>query len=97
MFSFVLLLCAEIVKFTASTGIVAALDRSHRPVLVGRKQILSEGIIISLEWVSLSTYFYFETIEFVVVNGATTTTYQYKFLNFNSDVELVFPAELVSY
>ena len=62
MFSFVLLLCAAIVKFTASTGIVAALDRSHRPVLVGRKQILSEGIIISLEWVSLSTYFYFETI-----------------------------------
>lgn len=29
---------------------VAALDRIHRPVLVGRKQILSaEGIIISLE------------------------------------------------
>ena len=62
MFSFVLLLCAEIVKFTASTGIVAALDRIPRPVLVGRKQILSDGIIISLEWVSLSTFFYFETI-----------------------------------
>lgn len=36
---------------------VAALDRVHKPVLVGRKQILSaEGIIISLEWASLSIF-----------------------------------------
>lgn len=52
---------------------------------------------VALYSVTMNKDFYFETIEFVVVNGATTTTYQYKFLNFNSDVELVFPAELVSY
>lgn len=52
---------------------------------------------LALYSITMNKDFYFETIEFVVVNGATTTTYQYKFLNFNNDVELVFPAELVSY
>lgn len=36
---------------------LGALDKVHRPVLVGRKQILSaEGIIISLESASLSVF-----------------------------------------
>lgn len=52
---------------------------------------------LALYSVTMNKDFYFDTIEFVVVNGATTTTYQYKFLNFNSSVELVFPADLASY
>ena len=47
--------------------------------------------------VSMDDDFYFYTIEFAIVNGKTTTTYQYKFLNYNSDVNIDFPLDLVSY
>ena len=38
--------------------------------------------------------FYFDTIEFVVVNGKTTTVYKYTFSGYNSDVNVTFPADL---
>jgi hypothetical protein len=64
---------------------------------------------ITLYSVTMDDNFYFSTIEYsfskvikITVDGEEvetlkTTTYKYKFLNYNSDVEIVFPADLAGY
>lgn len=47
--------------------------------------------------VTINKKFYFYTIEYVVIDGSDTTTYEYKFLNYNSKVSIDFPADLVNY
>lgn len=52
---------------------------------------------LALYSVTMDKDFYFKTLEFYVVDDDTTTTYQYEFTNYNSDVEIVFPENLKDY
>ena len=52
---------------------------------------------VALYSVTMDKNFYFETLEFFVVKGNTTTTYKYEFLNYNSNVNIDFPADLANY
>ena len=52
---------------------------------------------VTLYGVTMNKNFYFHTIEFIVVNNDTTTTYEYRFLNYNSNVNIEFPANLANY
>ena len=47
--------------------------------------------------VTMDKDFYFSKIEFVIENGKKTSTYVYKFNNYNNDVEIVFPGDLDTY
>ena len=47
--------------------------------------------------VTMDNDFYFNTIEFSVIDGDTTTTYKYEFLNYNGGVNIIFPADLDTY
>lgn len=47
--------------------------------------------------VTMNKQFYFDKIEFTTVFENKTRTYEYKFLNYNSDVNIVFPNDLVNY
>lgn len=52
---------------------------------------------VALYSVTMNKNFYFDTMEFYVVDGDTTTTYEYKFINYNSNVNVEFPADLANY
>lgn len=52
---------------------------------------------VTLYTVTIDKNAYFNEITFVVVKGAKTTTYEYKFLKFNSNVNIEFPADLANY
>jgi len=47
--------------------------------------------------VTMDKNFYFYEMEFVLEKDSSTATYEYKFLNYNSDVNIEFPIDLVSY
>lgn len=47
--------------------------------------------------IAMNKDFYFDTIEYVVVKGNKTTTYNYKFVNYNRNVNIEFPSDLASY
>ncbi len=52
---------------------------------------------VALYSVTMDKDFYFKTLEVYVVGEGVSITYQYEFLNYNGDVEIVFPADLVNY
>lgn len=47
--------------------------------------------------VTMNKNFYFHTIKYTIVSDDTTTTYEYEFLNYNSKVDIKFPADLANY
>ena len=47
--------------------------------------------------VTMDKDFFFDTVSFVVINGKTATSYEYRFLNYNSAVTIRFPQDLGSY
>ncbi len=47
--------------------------------------------------VTINREFYFDKIEFTIVNEEKTIEYKYEFLNYNSDVTVNFPNDLDSY
>lgn len=63
MFSFVLILGAVRVKFTASTGLgwLPWADFTGLYLWAGNRFLSAKGITISLKWASLSVFFSFET------------------------------------
>lgn len=52
---------------------------------------------LALYSVTMDKDFYFKTIEVYVVDDNISITYQYDFFNYNGDVEIIFPADLVNY
>ena len=51
---------------------------------------------VILYTVTMDKDFYFSSIKFDLVDGEMTSTYEYEFLNYNSNVVINFPADLVS-
>ena len=81
----------HITKLEGSKGYSIAMFKAPAPSYIEYNGEKIEYTVV------MDKSFCLDTIVFAVVNGTTTTEYEYTFYNFNNDVNIEFPADLASY